>query len=511
MPDWSELTNVLARDAQTRAGAAPTEVAQRYEERFGRVQLIEAVREVLHPDRARPGSAHRAFVRLPFDTVYTSNFDMLLEDAYLEASRPFRSLVGELQIPFHAGQIASSIIKLHGDIRHEENVTITQSDYDLFLERYPVVATHLSAMLITRTALFVGYSFSDPDFLNIRNVVRARLGLFERMAYSIQFDVPAEQVEKALGSKFHIISLDSSSGLSRTDLLASFFAEIREQLDVKASAILRRSRPDLFEVVESPVMQGGALSLEQSLISATTSRLCFVMMPYGANFDRVYRLVIAPAVRENGLEVLRADETSGPVVVMEQILAAIKQSRLAIADLTNRSLNVMFEVGYAHSAGKPLILLDETSDLLPFDIAHQRVLVYGRDLDTARLNLTRAIAFVLSEERVQDATNLFNDGKYRGAIAASAVALEHRMRQMLASFSSADLRSMSLGQMLEALQKHKILHEELSGRLRGLIVLRDRAIHEVEEPTKEQAQFALSAIGELMTELPDGWNDFPAP
>jgi len=142
MPDWSELTGILARDAGTPPDTHPTIVAQRYEQRFGRVQLIETVREALHPDKARPGKAHRSFVRLPLDTIYTTNFDLLLEDAYSEEMRPFRSLVGELQLPFHAGQIASSIIKMHGDLRHEEHVIITKSDYDSFMDRYPVVATH---------------------------------------------------------------------------------------------------------------------------------------------------------------------------------------------------------------------------------------------------------------------------------------------------------------------------------------------------------------------------------
>jgi len=82
MPDWSELTETLMRDAKGAAGTSGPEVAQRYEQRFGRVQLIEAIRKALHPDAAQPGAAHHAFARLPFDTIYTTNFDLLLEDAY---------------------------------------------------------------------------------------------------------------------------------------------------------------------------------------------------------------------------------------------------------------------------------------------------------------------------------------------------------------------------------------------------------------------------------------------
>jgi hypothetical protein len=205
MPDWAELTAALAKDAGTAPGTSATIVVQRYEQRFGRVQLVEAIRESLHPDKARPGRAQRAFVQLPFDTVYTTNFDLLLKDAYSEATRPFRSFVGELQLPFHAGQIASSIVKMHGDLRHEEHIVVTKDDYDSFMAHYPVVATHLSAMLITLTPLFLGYSLSDPDFDNTRKIVRSRLGVFERMSYVVQFDVDPDGVEEALCAKLHII------------------------------------------------------------------------------------------------------------------------------------------------------------------------------------------------------------------------------------------------------------------------------------------------------------------
>ncbi len=62
------------------------------------MQLIEAIRDALHGSHAKPSEAHLSFAMLPFDTVYTTNFDVLLEEAYAAQSRPFRSLVGELQI-----------------------------------------------------------------------------------------------------------------------------------------------------------------------------------------------------------------------------------------------------------------------------------------------------------------------------------------------------------------------------------------------------------------------------
>jgi hypothetical protein len=503
MPDWAELTATLARDAGTPAGTAAPVVAQRYEQRFGRVQLVEAIREALHPDKARPGKSHRGLVHLPFDTVYTTNFDLLLEDAYSEATRPFRSLVGELQLPFHAGQIASSIVKMHGDLRHEEHVVVTQGDYDSFLDRYPVVATHLAAMLITRTPLFLGYSLTDPDFEHIRRVVRSRLGVFERMAYVIQCDVDERNVEEALGNKLHIISLDSSSGPSRDDVLSQFLADIQSQLDTKAGASLRDSRPDVFEEVETEVVQKAVQTPRQSPVIETTSRLCFVMMPFSKRFDDVYRLLIAPVAMDNGLTVLRADEMAGPGFIMEQIRTAVQQSRLCIADLTGSNPNVLYEVGYAQAAGKPLVLLAEEASQLPFDIAHQRVILYGADLEAARPVIQKAISLVLSTSRLEEAARLFDVAQYRGAIAAGAVVLEQRLRDALAARPPERIARMSLGQMLSVARKRKLVKSALAGRLGEVVALRNRAIHELADPTKEEAKFVLDAIREILDVLPE--------
>jgi nucleoside 2-deoxyribosyltransferase len=502
MPDWAELTAALAKDAGTVSGTPATVVAQRYEQRFGRVQLIEAIRESLHPDKARPGKAHRAFVQLPFDTVYTTNFDLLLEDAYSEVTRPFRSLVGDLQLPFHAGQIASSIVKMHGDLRHEEHIIVTKDDYDSFMEHYPVVATYLSAMLITRTPLFLGYSLSDPDFDNICKIVRSRLGVFERMAYVVQFDVDPDVVEEALSAKLHIISLDSSSGGSRDAVLARFFEEIQSQLDTKAGVTFRGSRPDLFEDVETELVQKAVQTPQQSPVIETTSRLCFVMMPFSKRFDEVYRLLIAPVATNNGLTVLRADEMAGPGFIMEQIRTAVQQSRLCIADLTGSNPNVLFEAGYAQAAGKPLVLMAEEGSQLPFDIAHQRVILYGTDFEAAKVSLQRAISVVLSSSRLEEAARLFDLAQYRGAIAAGAVVLEQRLREALAQRPPERFARMSLGQLVHIARQRRIVKASLAARLAEVVALRNRAVHEVPEPTKEEAQFVVNTIREVLDALP---------
>ena len=68
------------------------------------------------------------------------------------------------------------------------------------------------------------------------------------------------------------------------------------------------------------------------------------MMPFSEPYDRIYRDLIVPAVADTGLSAVRADEIPATGFVMEQIRAAIQQSRLCIADITDRNTNVLYEL-----------------------------------------------------------------------------------------------------------------------------------------------------------------------
>ena len=55
----------------------------------------------------------------------------------------------------------------------------------------------------------------------------------------------------------------------------------------------------------------------------------------------------------------RADEGLGTGLILNDIISAIKNSALVIADITPDNPNVFYEVGFAHALNKPTILLNE--------------------------------------------------------------------------------------------------------------------------------------------------------
>jgi hypothetical protein len=103
---------------------------------------------------------------------------------------------------------------------------------------------------------------------------------------------------------------------------------------------------------------------------------CFVMMPFGQWMDAYYREIYVPAIREAGLEPVRADELFSTGSVIEQIWEQISRAKVLLADLTGKNANVFYELGLAHAANKPVVFTTGELEDVPFDLRHLRVAVY---------------------------------------------------------------------------------------------------------------------------------------
>jgi tetratricopeptide (TPR) repeat protein len=115
--------------------------------------------------------------------------------------------------------------------------------------------------------------------------------------------------------------------------------------------------------------------------------LCFVLMPFGRkpdvsgnliDFDAVYRDLIAPAVREAGLEPIRADEEMSGGLIHKPMFERLIFCKYAVADLTTANANVFYELGVRHAVRgwSTVLLFSKGGSQLPFDVAPLRALPY---------------------------------------------------------------------------------------------------------------------------------------
>jgi nucleoside 2-deoxyribosyltransferase len=117
-------------------------------------------------------------------------------------------------------------------------------------------------------------------------------------------------------------------------------------------------------------------------------RSVFVLMPFRAEMSGIYD-VIKSAADDLSLRVWRADDIAGPGLITDQILDAISNVRLIVADITGKNPNVLYEIGMAHSLGKAVIIIAEEGESLPFDIAGVRVVFYKQSVAGAAELKTR--------------------------------------------------------------------------------------------------------------------------
>jgi len=111
---------------------------------------------------------------------------------------------------------------------------------------------------------------------------------------------------------------------------------------------------------------------------AVESSRCVVLMPFDDSpLKRVFREAIAPAVSAAGLEPVRADRSAQPKIV-EYIWTLLNESRIVIAEVSGSNPNVLYELGIAHTIGKPTVILRSNSDSdVPFDVRHLRSIKYA--------------------------------------------------------------------------------------------------------------------------------------
>jgi hypothetical protein len=125
-------------------------------------------------------------------------------------------------------------------------------------------------------------------------------------------------------------------------------------------------------------------------------------MPFHESYTPTYAQGIRPALenvaQERGekWECRRSDDIKASGSITREIVTSLHTADLVIADLTGNNPNVFYELGIAHSAGRPTVIITQHKEELPFDINTCRIHPYstaGDGLD----QLANALAVSVKE------------------------------------------------------------------------------------------------------------------
>jgi hypothetical protein len=107
---------------------------------------------------------------------------------------------------------------------------------------------------------------------------------------------------------------------------------------------------------------------------------CFVIQPFDkGQYDKRYKDLLEPAIRDAGLTPYRVDEDPSVVIPIDEIENKIRESEICLADVTTNNPNIWYEVGFAIANGKPVVFicLEPRPEPYPFDVRHRHVIPYS--------------------------------------------------------------------------------------------------------------------------------------
>lgn len=512
MPLWPELGRNLADDMQDYEYVNAIDAISAYAHEYGRPRLIEKLSDLLFIGEARPGKTHRAFCSIQFDIVCTTNLDFLLERQYERALKPYTPLIGEDQLSIKLHESSVALLKLHGDLNHPDRLVATEEDYDTFLERYPIVATYLANLLITRTAVLIGYSLEDPDFRQVWQVVGERLGKARRMAYALCVGARPADVTRFERRGIKVINLAGSRS-KYGDILSEAFGELKSYWQ-------ERIVPESQVIEEEPLQ-------ELSLPEGSATRLCFFALPLSAH--PFYRMSVFPLVREVGLVPVTADEVISPGGnFVAKVEAIVSRASFVVVDASSDFALAEARMWLRHNEPDRLCVIIEEGASIPVEI--QRAEILGASdlaveedvfipIERQRIRILRRPDLVSVEVRQflrdlevwlreavgglnrrpsGEARRLLLAREYKAAVISAITNLETVLRERLDVPTSRGRKFVSLREVLDTADREGLLGEHRVAQVSQWLRIRNRVVHGRGSVSQEDAREIVGGVEEIL-------------
>ena len=176
--NWKELVRPLAEEIKLdvdKEDDLVSIVQYYYNERRTRHSINQRILNEFTREIG-PNENIEILARLPISTYWTTNYDELLETTLEKNNRKVDVKTTQDSLAENIYDRDAVVYKMHGDVRCPQSAVLTKNDYELYGNERPLFRTALQGDLISKTFLFIGFSFEDPNLDYILGQVRALLG-----------------------------------------------------------------------------------------------------------------------------------------------------------------------------------------------------------------------------------------------------------------------------------------------------------------------------------------------
>lgn len=173
--NWSELLKPIAEELGLDVAKEHdyVAIAQYHYNANGnnRSQLNKRLIEEFSRD-AEITESHKILSRLPIRTYWTTNYDKLIETSLHSAGKIADVKHTKDQLAFTKPRRDAVVYKMHGDIDFPNQAVLTKDDYEKYHVKMDQYLSTLKGDLISKTFIFIGFSFTDPNLDYILSRVR---------------------------------------------------------------------------------------------------------------------------------------------------------------------------------------------------------------------------------------------------------------------------------------------------------------------------------------------------
>lgn len=185
--DWRTLLRDIASDLHLDVDRETDLIAiaqYHLNEKRSRGRLNQVIVDEL-AGSAAPTRSHSILARLPIPTVWTTNYDQILERSFEDAGKIVDLKLTQENLA-HAKRGRDVVLyKMHGCVTQPHAAVVTKDDYEQYAMKRTLFVESLKGDLIARTFLFLGFSFTDPNIDYILSRVRVLLGTNVREHFCI--------------------------------------------------------------------------------------------------------------------------------------------------------------------------------------------------------------------------------------------------------------------------------------------------------------------------------------
>ncbi|MFZ3421337.1 SIR2 family protein [Vibrio harveyi] len=184
--NWKELLRPLAEEIELdiERESDLVSVAQYHLNDNGRHKINQQLISEIATNR-EPSDNHKILSRLPISTYWTTNYDKLIEKSLEDFDKIVDVKYTNMHLAMTKPKRDAVVYKMHGDIDHPDTAVLTKDDYERYVIEHGPYVNALSGDLISKTFLFLGFSFTDPNLDYIMSRVRIHFKEHQRQHYCI--------------------------------------------------------------------------------------------------------------------------------------------------------------------------------------------------------------------------------------------------------------------------------------------------------------------------------------